>query len=201
MNNIEKFEGFCNKVVNTFPRNNKINEKEETRKSYWDGTGKYQKEYDRLWKELVPSSGEAETEEGELIRAVGRLFYEYCNNGNCNAAESNQEECENCYGSGEVENPSYDPDDEDGYEDEYEECGWCDGGYNDGELEMDDFFGDFLDLIERKVGCDKEVDAVRELIMNPSLHYNYDYTQEEMDIYNRLTDCVVEYVLDKEKNK
>jgi hypothetical protein len=200
MNNIESFEGYYTKITNHIPKSDKVNENNDARTSYWDGNGKYQKEYDRLWKELVPGSGEAETEEGELIRAVGRLFYEYCNNGNCNAAENERDSCYACGGSGEVENPNYDPDDEDGYEDEYEYCYDCDGtGWEDGELIMDDFYENFLDLIEDKVGCTKEVQAVRDLILNPSLNYNYTYSQEEMDKYNKLTDCVVEYVLEKEK--
>lgn len=41
-------------------------------------------EFFRLWKELVPSAGEAETLQGELIRAVGRLEDEYNRNGNVN---------------------------------------------------------------------------------------------------------------------
>lgn len=53
--------------------------------SYWEGNGYFQNEYDKLWGELVPSSGEANTLHGELLRCIGRLFYDYCNNGNCNA--------------------------------------------------------------------------------------------------------------------
>lgn len=60
------------------------------RESYWNGNGKYQSVYDKLWNDLVPGAGEAETTEGELIRAVGRLSYEWYNNGNCNAL---YEEC------------------------------------------------------------------------------------------------------------
>jgi hypothetical protein len=198
---IDTFNDYSIRITNILPIKSTINESEDARISYWDGNGKYQKEYDRLWKELVPASGEAETEEGELIRAVGRLFYEYCNNGNCNAAEREQESCDYCYGSGEIENPYYDEDDEDGYEDEYEECAYCDGGYVDGDLELDDFYGGFLDLIDEKVGCTKEVDDVRKLILNDSLHYNYTYSQEEMDVYNRLVDKVVEYILKQEEIK
>ncbi len=41
-------------------------------------------EFSRLWRELVPSGGEAETLQGEIIRAVGRLEDEYNRNGNVN---------------------------------------------------------------------------------------------------------------------
>jgi hypothetical protein len=190
---------------------------EEKRISYWDNTGKYQKEYDRLWKEQVPSSGESGTLEGELIRAIGRLFYEYCNNGNCNAGERNHDTCDQCGGSGfEEAYTCYECDgegtltDEDGEEytcdscggSGYEEtdCSWCGGdGTVPSDIEVTEFYDDFLHLIENTVGCSDEVKAVRELICDTDLHYNYNYSQKEMDIYNRLCDVVIEYVLEKEK--
>ena len=52
--------------------------------SYWHKNGAYQKEYVSLWDELVPRQDEAKTVHGELIRSLGRLQHEYCNNGNCN---------------------------------------------------------------------------------------------------------------------
>lgn len=53
-------------------------------KSYWDESGVYQKEYDQLYEELVPASGEAETSDGRLLRSISRLYYDFCNNGNGN---------------------------------------------------------------------------------------------------------------------
>jgi len=41
--------------------------------TYWDDNGAYQKEHDKLYKELVPSQGDAETVHGELVRIAGRL--------------------------------------------------------------------------------------------------------------------------------
>lgn len=41
----------------------------------------------QLWDKYVPAKGGADTIEGECIRAVGRLYYEWCNNGNCNAMD------------------------------------------------------------------------------------------------------------------
>ena len=93
----------------------------EERKSYWDGTGKYQDVNTVLYKELVPSSGEAPTIHGEIVRAFNKLFYEYCNNGNCNAAEEVTEDCDECGGSGYENNYQYtDEDGEEIYEDEEE---------------------------------------------------------------------------------
>lgn len=41
--------------------------------------------FDALWDKHVPTSGEADTDYGEAIRAVGRLEYDYYNNGYMNA--------------------------------------------------------------------------------------------------------------------
>ena len=53
--------------------------------SYWKGTGKYQKEYEKLYSELVPPSGSADTLNGELIRAISILSHEFFKNNNANA--------------------------------------------------------------------------------------------------------------------
>jgi ankyrin repeat protein len=44
----------------------------------------WQEEFDRLWDELVPSSGQADTVQCELVRAIGRLSDEAYRNGNGN---------------------------------------------------------------------------------------------------------------------
>lgn len=51
--------------------------------TYWDKSGKYQAEYDRLI-ELMPPSGNAATVAGELMRAISRLGYDLYNNGMVN---------------------------------------------------------------------------------------------------------------------
>jgi hypothetical protein len=43
-----------------------------------------EEQFSCLWGELVPSGGEAETLQGEIVRAVGRLEDEYNRNGNVN---------------------------------------------------------------------------------------------------------------------
>jgi hypothetical protein len=53
-------------------------------KSYFNGTGELQAEYDRLWDKHVPASGEASTRHGEAIRAIGRFSYDIYNNGGGN---------------------------------------------------------------------------------------------------------------------
>jgi hypothetical protein len=37
--------------------------------------------FSEYWRKFVPDMGEADTEHGELLRAIGRLEYEYNNNG------------------------------------------------------------------------------------------------------------------------
>ena len=43
-----------------------------------------EEKFSKLWKTLVPISGEAETLQGEILRAVGKLEDEYNRNGNVN---------------------------------------------------------------------------------------------------------------------
>ena len=49
--------------------------------TYSSNNGKYQKAYDIIWKELVPKSGRAHTELGELLRRFSRVYYRYYNDG------------------------------------------------------------------------------------------------------------------------
>lgn len=70
------------RIVESYESFQQINES-----SYWDEKGKYQEEYDRLYQELVPDQGPAETVKGELIRSVSRLYHEAYNNGNINALD------------------------------------------------------------------------------------------------------------------
>ena len=52
--------------------------------AYWDNEGKYQEQYDRAWKQLIPASGEAKDGLPEALRAISRIGYDYYNNGFCN---------------------------------------------------------------------------------------------------------------------
>ena len=55
-----------------------------TNRTYWNNKGKFQAQYDYVWNNLVPDYGSSDNEHVEAIRCVGRLYYEYYNNGNCN---------------------------------------------------------------------------------------------------------------------
>lgn len=62
---------------------------------YWNNEGAYDKEFSELTDKLMKPCGRSDTLQGEVVRAANRLYYEYCNNGNCNAVnieEYNDEE-------------------------------------------------------------------------------------------------------------
>jgi hypothetical protein len=51
---------------------------------YWSQVGKYQDLYEVFWHRYIPSEGEASTTRGEILRCIGRLYYDCFNNGLCN---------------------------------------------------------------------------------------------------------------------
>jgi hypothetical protein len=51
---------------------------------YARGNGRYEDEYGQLWDTLVPKAGQADTVQGELVRAIGRLASESHRNINLN---------------------------------------------------------------------------------------------------------------------
>lgn len=62
------------------------NLKASTSKS-WYSEGKYETEFHKMTKELMPSSGDADTYIGQIITSLNRLCYDYYNNGNCNITD------------------------------------------------------------------------------------------------------------------
>ena len=58
-----------------------------TEPTIWGNNHPRQAEWEALWDKHVPESGEADTPYGEAIRALGRLQYDYYNNGFCNALQ------------------------------------------------------------------------------------------------------------------
>ena len=164
----------------------------ELNNDYW-GSGAYQKEYDKLWNDLVPPQADADTIHGELIRSCGRLLHEYMNNGNCNAVDIEEETCDECLGSGMQDT------DED---EEERECSWCDNGYTQGEKVIDEYYEMMLNFIEEH--CEDnccEVDDLRNFMTDPSVGYTeYKFDKVEKANYNNLIDMVVYYCLTK-KNK
>lgn len=52
--------------------------------SFWNQDHPLFAQYEEMYAKLVPASGNAETEEGEMLRAASRLGYDYYNNGMIN---------------------------------------------------------------------------------------------------------------------
>lgn len=168
--------------------------------SYWNNNGLYQSDYDELYKQLVPPSGEASTYNGEILRAVSRLGHEYNNNGNCNTydpkeIEGEWIECRHCNGSGVVEN-------EDGEEENCEECGGEGGYYEDSEYEYipDVFFHNFLKLLEETFEGNDEalnvINKVARIIDNAPYdegHRIY-FSDENQNAYDQMVDYVIMYI-------
>ena len=49
--------------------------------TYWSGDGKYQTQFEKFSKELMPASGNCDTVAGEFIRAANKLYWDFYNNG------------------------------------------------------------------------------------------------------------------------
>lgn len=172
----------------------------ESGKSYWNHTGAYQPEYNRLYVDLVPSSGCSETLNGELVRAISRLSYEFYNNGNCNACEQEwgieREHCYDCGGSGESSNCG-----EECEEEVCEEC--CGSGTTEEDVvvnvTVNDFYGALLNLIDDNIkGIENETEGVREIIIGDLYNSKDQFNETNQDKYNLLFDKVVHYVLNSE---
>lgn len=172
--------------------------------SYWNETGYYQDDYDLLWNNLVPSSGEADTLHGELIRAIGRLYYDYCNNGNINAVDAEWENdyypCYNCGGEGEMEDEEYNDDTEE-YETTMVTCDEC-GGEGErveeiqGEPFITDYYKEMIDLLSLHLDNSKLVDRLESYMLENFGFYKYD--NESMNIYDKVVDEVIYTILTTE---
>jgi hypothetical protein len=158
-------------------------------KTYWNEEGAYQKEYDELYKKLVPVKGEANTVHGEMLRGVSRLYHDYFNNGNGNAVDAVKCDCPECHGGGwETIN--------EGEEDEEEvDCSYCDGecqiitGY-----EFEDYFEKMLDFI--KDNLTREARPIAERFEKVVLAKNQDNIDER--VYEELSDAVIHHILTTE---
>ncbi len=48
---------------------------------YWDEKGQFNDLYNELYRKLVPDTGRAETDEGEVLRTISKIYYDRYNNG------------------------------------------------------------------------------------------------------------------------
>lgn len=95
-------------------------------KSYYAENGAYQKEYNKVLKDLVPGCGEAETRHGELVRIIDNFVANFHEQDGQNFLDIVKEDCPECGGSGwEVTNwrDKGEPD----YEEEKDDCSVCGG--------------------------------------------------------------------------
>ena len=151
---------------------------------YWGANGVYQKEYDQLYESLVPSSGDAPTTHGEMIRAISRLYYDFCNNGNCNALDIEMETCDDCEGCGFQEGTE----DEDG---DMEDCYTCDGYCQvEGDVYVTDYYDEMLYFLETYMNEKHLAKELRYWMVN-NYQSRYSFSDEQMNMYDRVVDAVV----------
>jgi hypothetical protein len=162
--------------------------------SYWGHNGAYQNLYDSLWEQLIPSSGYATTIHGEMIRGISRLFYEFCNNGNCNALDRRMETCHSCGGWGYEE--KYNDDEEQ----ETEDCSSCDGsGECEDEVFITEYYQEMVDFLLEFM-LEKEPIKNLEKFLLKNYESRYSFNDEQMDIYNKVVDAVMYQVLTTNNN-
>lgn len=62
-----------------------------TEKTYWNQKGRYQEVYDKIFAEFIPSHGEAKNHHAEAVRCISRIYYDFFNNGFCNAIDEDRD--------------------------------------------------------------------------------------------------------------
>lgn len=143
---------------------------------YWDEGGAWRKEFDKLV-EKMPATGSAETLNGELVRAVNRLYWDYCNNGNGNAVKIRTS---NIWGDNEAEE---------------EDITW-----NECYKKFYDIIAETADNVENEL-TQSEINEVRSALERVDyLVTSYGYISDEfgdnnMHAYDVLTDFVCWYCL------
>jgi hypothetical protein len=187
----------------------------ELGKSYWAHTGAYEEEYNKLYSELVPSSGEAETVHGEMLRAISRLGYDYGNNGNCNVLDVErdscstcdgsgwgQDECNSCQGHGTEENEDGDEldcTDCGGSGEEDIDCGECGGDCEtNGNITISDYYRNMVDFLRYHMVNKTPIIKLEEALLTDKLDYHSDGSDENFDFYNKVTDAVMHQILTTE---
>jgi hypothetical protein len=148
--------------------------------SYWDNKGAYQAEYDALYAKLVPNSGAADTVNGELIRGISRISYDYFNNGNCNIRKEIPIYGETSYWDNEDEGDEYDSFDEQEYD-----------------YGIDLYYQKFIDLINENIPSASHImEEVVDIILGE--HGSGMFSDTNISKYNTMMDEVVYYVLTNE---
>lgn len=148
---------------------------------YWTSTGVYQEQYDELSAQLVPARGDSPTIHGEMIRAIGRLYYDFCNNGNCNAIDVEMEDCSECDGCGYEE-------DRDG---ETQDCQWCGGDCQvEGSYFITGYYDGMLSFLEQHMTERKLATELREWMIN-EYQNRYSFSDEQLNVYDKVCDAII----------
>lgn len=159
--------------------------------SYWRSAGKYQAEFEHLTDKFTPAEGRAENLVGEVVRATNRLYYEFFNNGNCNAVvgEIIPGELVNCYCGGEDEccpdcggEGCY-------YEEDYE-----------GDYYISDFYEGFIKIIRHYFEVRNNEEGLKAV---DTLRYNMELERDRVpeSVYDNLVDIVTETILKDENSE
>jgi len=188
--------------------------------SYW-------KEYLFLYEKLVPESGVSKTINGEAIRIISRLIYEYYNNGNCNLQEVVYDDCNQCGGGGYEECSHYlceqgyidDENNEkvvcsecDGDFDTYIDCQYCGGDcrIETGTYEIDNYYSDMFEFLRINFystnnGLQNACENLKDMLEN---FYCYGYIDKELyknrkitDYYNTFADELMYVILTSKTNQ
>ena len=56
----------------------------DNNKTYWNSNGKYEKEYNQLWEQYVPSEGYTYNKYINALISMSKMYYDVYNNGLCN---------------------------------------------------------------------------------------------------------------------
>lgn len=174
----------------------------EVTKHYWNNEGAYDKEFTQMTETLMKPTGRGDNLRAEVVRAANRLYYEYCNNGNCNAVhvEYGDEVEATCYCCGGC---GYLGDDEDDI------CDICDGSgvvYEEGENEysVSEYYDNFIKLIRDTLNdreSFKAMEDIRSFIEQtgeaPSDWY---FSDNNMHMYDLMIDLVYEWAVKHEND-
>lgn len=160
---------------------------------YWNNTGQYQTEMDRLFDKFVPERGKSSCFVGEAVRLANKLLYEYANNGNCNASDYEEHEewvpCPDCCE----------------YDMKGECCATCggDGGWYeyDPEISISATYFTYLRVLTEffeKYGTPDAVNSVKHIQF---IIENNEIGDDVMCAYDKLVDYVTYFVLQNENDK
>lgn len=175
----------------------------ELTKHYWNNEGVYDKEFTQMTETLMKATGRGDNLRAEVVRAANRLYYEYCNNGNCNAVnieygDEVEVTCSCCSGCG------YFGDDEN---DICDECGGSGVVYEEGESEcsVSEYYDNFISLIIEALN-DREssnaMEDIRSFIEQTGGEAQGDwyFNDSNMHMYDLMIDLVYEWAVKHEND-